>query len=452
MPQNFLSCDRDQDWLLPVSVRDWLPEDHLAWFVLETVERLELATFYGAYRADGHGRAAHDPGMMVALLVYSYAVGERSSRKIERACRQDVAYRVITANRVPDHVTIARFRVRHAAALAQLFVAVLALCAKAGMVKVGTVAVDGTKMHANAGLAANRGVAAIEQEVAKILAEADQTDQAEDQLFGDQRGDELPVELRDRASRRARLQQAKKELDAEQQALQEDYENKLARRAEHLAQTGRGAPGRPPKPPAQRAARQHRKPVKPKRNITDPESRVLNSRGRLIQGFNAQAVVGEHQVIIAAEVTNSASDSNQLDRMLTAAKQNLEAIDHQEPIKVALADNGYWNKKEIKTVEQTTRTLVIVPTKADHQDSQRRRPPPTGPEAERIEKILASQAGKRLYRRRASMVEPVFAHTKHTRGIGRFARRGLQPASQEWKLIAAGHNLLKLFRWAPQLA
>lgn len=438
--------------MLPVSVRDWLPEDHLAWFVLEAVERLDLAAFYGAYRADGHGRAAHDPGMMVALLVYSYAVGERSSRRIERACQQDVAYRVITANRVPDHVTVARFRVRHAAALAELLVGVLALCAKAGMVKVGTVAVDGTKMHANAGLSANRGLAAIEREVEKILAEADEIDRAEDQLFGDERGDELPVELRDRASRRARLERAKEELDAEQQALKEDYEKKLARREEHLQQTGRGAPGRPPKPPGERAVRRDRKKTKPKRNITDPESRVVNSRGRLIQGYNAQALVGENRVIIAAEVTNSPNDSNELSRMLTAAERNLEVIDHTERIKVALADNGYWNKQEIKTVEQDTRTLVIVPTKADHRDGERQLAPPQGPEAEKIEKILASAAGKRLYKRRAEMVEPVFAHTKHTRGIDRFARRGLQPVSQEWKLIAAGHNLLKLFRWAPQPA
>jgi hypothetical protein len=333
-----------------------------------------------------------------------------------------------------------------------LFVAVLALCAKAGMVKVGTVAVDGTKLHANAGLGANRGLAAIEQEVERILAEADEIDRSEDQLFGDQRGDELPVELRDRASRRARLERAKAELDAEQQALKEDYEKKLARREEHFARTGRGAAGRPPKPPAQRADRPGRRPVKPKRNITDPDSRVVNSRGRLIQGYNAQAVVGENRVIIAAEVTNCASDSNQLSGVLTAAKQNLEAIDHSEPIKVALADNGYWSKQEITTVQQATRTLVIVPTKADYHDGERRRPPPKGPEAERIEKILASAAGKRLYKRRAEMVEPVFAHTKHTRGIDRFARRGLQPVSQEWKLIAAGHNLLKLFRWAPEPA
>jgi transposase len=200
---------------MPPSLRDWLRDGHLAWFVLDTIEQIDLGTVYADYRVDGHGRPAHDPGMMVELLLYAYAVGERSSRQVERRCREDVAFRVIAANRAPDHMTIARFRVRHELVRAELFIGVLASCAKAGMVRVGTVAVDGTKLATNAGLGANRCYPAIREEVERMLAEAAAADAADDELFGDARGDELPAELADPASRRARLERARAELEAE---------------------------------------------------------------------------------------------------------------------------------------------------------------------------------------------------------------------------------------------
>src|SRR6266536_3409251 len=192
MPQNFIDCDREQVLLMPPSLREWLPEDHFAWFVLGAVVELDLSAFYAAYRDDGHGRAAHDPAMMVGLLLYAYARGRRSSRVIERACVEDVAYRVIAANQVPDHCTIARFRQRHEAALAGLFSEVLELCAEAGLAQVGVIAVDGTKVHANASRDATRDYEQIAEE---ILADADAVDRAEDERFGDARGDELPPAL-----------------------------------------------------------------------------------------------------------------------------------------------------------------------------------------------------------------------------------------------------------------
>src|SRR3954447_4226597 len=192
MAQNFLACDRDQELLLPPSVRDWLPEGHVAWFVIEAVGQLDLSAFYAGYRGDGHGGAAHDPAMMVALLLYCYAIGERSSRRLERRCVEDVACRVICANRAPDHTTIARFRQRHEAALAGLFGEVLALCAEAGLVSVGVIAIDGTKLHADASQHANRDYERLARE---ILEEADAVDAEEDEQFGDRRGDELPPEL-----------------------------------------------------------------------------------------------------------------------------------------------------------------------------------------------------------------------------------------------------------------
>jgi transposase len=214
--QNFIACDRDQELLLPPSLREWLPGDHLAWFVLEAVDELDLAAFYGAYRRDGWGAAAHEPAMMVALLVvYAYAAGVRSARGIERRCREDVAFRVIAGNQTPDHATIARFRARHQEAIAGLFGGVLELCARAGLVQVGVVAVDGTKVAAAATHHATRSY---EQIAAEILEEAAEIDAREDELFGEARGDELPEGLRASGDRRRVLREAKQALDAKRAA------------------------------------------------------------------------------------------------------------------------------------------------------------------------------------------------------------------------------------------
>src|SRR3954447_13941366 len=210
MAQNFVACDREQELLLPPSLREWLPEGHLAWFVIDAVAAFDLCEFYAAYRTDGHGRPAHDPAMMVALLLYGYAIGERSSRRLERRCVEDVATRVICANQAPDHTTIARFRQRHERGLAELFGEVLALCADAGLVRVGVIAVDGTKVAANAAPQATRDY---EQIAREILAEADAVDAEEDERFGDARGDELPPELQTAQGRRGWLREAKRRLD-----------------------------------------------------------------------------------------------------------------------------------------------------------------------------------------------------------------------------------------------
>src|ERR687888_2253910 len=210
MAQNFIACDREQVLLLPPSLREWLPESHLAWCVIDAVAQFDLAAFYADYRDDGHGRPAHDPAMMVALLLYCYAIGDRSSRRIERRCIEDVATRVICANRVPDHTTIARFRQRHETALADLFGEVLALCAEAGLVRVGVLAVDGTKVHANASHHATRDY---EQIAREILEHADAVDAEEDERFGDARGDELPEQIATREGRQRWLRDARRRLD-----------------------------------------------------------------------------------------------------------------------------------------------------------------------------------------------------------------------------------------------
>ena len=226
MGQNFIACDRGQEMLLPPSLTDWLPEDHLVWTVLGAVEQMDLDGFYGAYRANGQGRAAYDPAMMVALLLYSYSVGLRSSRQIERACRGDVAFKVITAMAVPDHSTIAEFRRRHEPAIGELFVSVLGLCGEAGLVQVGEIAVDGTRMRANASRDRNRGYESI---VTEILAEAERVDREEDERYGDARGDELPEPLRTREGRRAALKAARERLERERAAAVEAGEEVIAK-------------------------------------------------------------------------------------------------------------------------------------------------------------------------------------------------------------------------------
>ena len=440
MAQNFLSCDREQALLLPPSLREWLPAGHLAWFVLEAVEEFDLTAFYRAYRADGQGRAAHEPAMMTALFLYAYAVGERSTRAIERRCAEDVAFRVITANRVPDHTTIARFRVRHERALAGLFSAVLVLCARAGMVLVGTVAVDGTRLQANASLDANRSYEAIRADVERYFRESAEIDAAEDELYGDARGDELPDELADPSTRRRALQRAKAELEGEHAARRAEWDAKAERHRDHHEQTGRRVRGRPPSKPPQDDAL-----FASKRNLTDLDSRVQRDKGALIQGYNAQAVVAESQVIIAADITNSAADGRQLEPMITAARRELQTLGLTDTLQTVLADNGYWNTAQISALHEQGVNPIVAPA-AEHRGSPRRAATKQGPQAERIKALLATEQGDALYRRRKQIIEPVFAHIKYLRGIDRLARRGLQACRAEWQLIAATHNLLKLYR------
>jgi transposase len=437
--QNFIECDRDQELLLPPSLREWLPDDHLAWFVIDAVAEMELAAFYAAYREDGWGRAAFDPQMMVTLLLYAYAIGERSARKIERRCRDDVAFRVICANRVPDHVTIARFRARHEDALAETFTQVLALCAQAGLVSVGLVALDGTLVHGNAAKTANRSYASIRDEVDEILGEARATDEREDAQLGERRGDELPAELADPRSRRARLKRCKEELEHEHKAAEQAHADNLAWRAAWEHEHGRKLGGRKPAPP-DRAALERRM-----INTSDPDSRAMKRAGRSLQGYNVQVIADEAQLVVAAEVTQAHNDSDQLEAMVAGARRELEAAGASQSIGTVLADGGYWNSAQIAAV-RSSGTDVVVPSKDRKRAKPRRYAPPQGPEAERAEALLSTPEGKALYRRRQQLVEPIFADVKFNRRADRFLRRGLSACNSEWRLIAATHNLLKLWR------
>lgn len=440
MPQNFIKCDREQEMLLPPNMREWLPEDHLAWFVVDAVEEMDLAAFYAAYRGDGWGRAAFEPQMMVALLLYAYAVGERSSRGIERRCREDIAFRVLAANQAPDHATIARFRARHEQALADTFTQVLALCAKAGLVSVGVVALDGSLIAANAAASATRAYPQIRAEVERMLEEAAETDAREDEEFGEARGDELPAGLGDRGSRRERLRRCRAELEAQHTAELRAHEEHLARRVAWEAEHGRKLGGRKPATPAKDALE------RAKINTTDPDSRPLRRTGSpLVQGYNAQVLASPEQVILAAELSQSPVDSTELEPMVTKAGEALEEVGVSEPIGTVLADGGYWSTPQITAIRDRG-TEVIIPTRNARRTAPRRLAAKQGPEAERIERVLATPEGQVLYRRRQQIVEPIFANTKVIRGARRFQRRGLTACRAEWKLLAATHNLLKLWR------
>jgi transposase len=433
MAQRFIAVDREQVFLMPPSVRDWVPAGHLAWCVLDAVEELDLAGFYAAYRADGHGRPAFDPAMMVALVLYAYCVGERSTRRIERRCHEDVAFRVVAANLAPDHATLARFVVRHQEALMGLFGQVLALCARAGLVRAGTLVLDSTKLAANASGRANLDY---ERIAAEIIAEGIATDEAEDRLYGDARGDELPPELADPTTRRERLRAAKQQLEAEWDAEKAAREQMLARRAEHRSRTGRNPNGRPPQP------REMSGPPPGRVNLTDPDSRPVKTPRGFIQGFNAQAVATSEQIIIAADVTRGSADQGLLGPMIASARDQLAAINAGAPTLV-LADAGYWSGADIQALMGDGITALVPPDAHTRSAPNPRR---RGGLYQFMRRILDGDDGRRLYRRRQAIIEPIFGHTKFNRGADRFRRRGLAAVQAEWQLITTTHNLRKLWQ------
>jgi transposase len=439
MAQNFLSCDREQVMLMPPSVADWLPDGHLARFVIEVVDQLDLESFYAAYRADGRGRPAHDPAMMVALLLYNYAVGVRSSRRIERRCVEDVACRVIAANRAPDHVTISRFRARFADQLSRLFVEVLALCREAGMVRVGTVAVDSTKLAGDSSLGANRTYEWLEKQARAILDEAEETDAREDQLFGERRGDELPEELADPSRRAGRIREILERVRAREEELKAARERKRQEWAAERERLGTRPPGRPHSPELSKSERKAL--YESKYNLTDPDSGIVHHRGQLIQGYNVQAVVAEGQVILATRVSGVSPDQGQLVPTLEQAIVTLKQLGITDTIEQALADGGYWDGEQIRQLQADGLRVLVPPA-----ERQSAAPESYQPEAQQMRAVLDTEEGKEAYKRRAAIVEPVFAQIRHNRGITRLLRRGRQAVQAEVDLIATTHNLLKLFR------
>jgi transposase len=451
----------DQLLLLPPALQDWLPEDHLARFLSDVVDHaLDLTPILAAYEiGDGRGQPPYHPALMVKLLVYAYCTGKPSSRKIERATYEEIPYRVLAANQHPDHDSIAAFRQQHLQALASLFTQVLALCQQAGLVKLGHVALDGTKVLANASkhkaMSYGRMAEAerkLEAEVAALLAQAQAVDAAEDARYGTgTRGDELPAELARRESRLAKIRAAKAALEAEARAQAAEAaaaaQAKCAERDRQAATTGRKPKGRPPRvaDPTQAAPT-----PKAQRNFTDPESRIMKDGATksFVQAYNAQAAVDGHaQVIVAAAVTQAANDKQQLVPLLTAVTRNLDATPG-----AASADSGYFSEAAVTAESLRGIDLHVAPDRQPHGKAPAP-PADDGTVRGAMRAKLQTAAGHAVYALRKAIVEPVFGQIKGGRSFRRFSFRGFAKVQAEWLLICLTHNLLKLFRagWRPQV-
>jgi transposase len=441
---NLIPCDREQQFLMPPSLDEWLPDDHLARFVVEMVDMLDLSAFYAQRRADGWGRAAYDPKMMVALLIYAYATGTRSSRKIEARLIEDVAFRFIAANETPDHATVARFTKDHEDELADLFDQVLRLAAEVGLVKVGLVALDSTRIKADASPGANHSMDWIRGEVDKIIKEARATDEEEDRGAGSSEGD-IPQDLIEPDSRLARLVAAKARLDEDAARRQAAYEARLAAREEHKRRTGKGMTGRKPKPPEERLRDKERS---KKANTTDPDSRIMSSaNGGYLQGFTGQTIATEDQITIACGVTNEATDFAELGPMIEQAAGNLKNAGVSEALTVIAADSGYLSDDNL-TLEEELEVELLIATKSRRQAANNGARPrgriPNGlTRTQLMERKLRTRRGEHLYRKRAASIEPVFGQQRQ-RGMGTFRRRGLKACKCEWRFEHAVHNLLKI--------
>jgi transposase len=465
MGQNFFPDTVNQTLMFPPSLHEWLPDGHLARFLVDVVAALDLKAVYASYaEKDGRGQAAYAPEMMVRLLLYGYATGVCSSRKIQTRTFEDVAFRYLSGDQHPDHATIAEFRKRHLDALSGLFTQALLLCSEAGLVKLGHVSIDGTKIRANASKHKamsykhmNETEARLKQEIDALLKQAEETDVAEDAQYGkDRRGDELPAELQRRESRLRKIAEAKAALEqkAEEEAAQQraETEQKLAEREEEEQRTGKKMRGRKPElsDPAQ---------AKPadtaQRNFVDPESRIMPdgaNKGSFVQGYNAQiAVDAASQVIVAAEVTQETNDKKQLLPMIAQIAANLG----QTPEKVS-ADAGYFS--EANVTDQSVKDVdLYVATGRDKHGSAVETgsdPPADASPKEAMREKLRTEAGRAVYKMRKAIVEPVFGQIKEQRGFRRFSLRGKENVRREWRLVCAASNLLKLFRagWVLEMA
>jgi transposase len=444
--------------LLPPDMAKWLPEDHLVHFIRDVVGQLDLSAIYESYDGSKGGYPAYHPEMMVCLLIYAYCVGMPSSRKIEKATHEVIPFRVLSADQHPDHDTIAEFRRRHLEALAALFAQVLRLCQRAGLIKLGHVSLDGTKVRANASkhkamsyARMEKSVAELEAEVKRLLAAAETTDESEDSRYGKgRRGDELPEELRFKQSRLTRIKEAKEALEREARELSErerlEKEKKNQDRGE---QTGRR--GRPPKAPSDKPHE------KAQRNFTDPDSRIMKDSATksFEQCYNCQAAVDGHsQVIVAARVSQQANDKGELKPLVEELKTHLDGA---KP-KHLSGDNGYYSEDNVTYLAEEGIDGYVATGRVKHTDgpppAPRGRIPKQATIKERMTRKLRTVKGRATYSKRKEIAEPVFGQIKQVRGFRQFLLRGTGKVCAEWELICLGHNLLKLFRsgWAPATA
>jgi transposase len=447
MSKEFRRWKIDEAQLLPPNVQDYVPKDHVSRLIVSLVrEALDLSAILGSYRS-GLGQPPFDPRMMTALLLQGYASGIYSSRRIARAAVERADFMMIVAGDPPDFRTISEFRRRHLKALADLFVQVLKLAEKAGLVKLGHVALDGTKIKANASRhkamsydRMKKREAELEAEVDRWLKTAEAADAEEDKLYGDKRGDEMPDWVADKQRRLEKIREAKTALEAEAKAAAE-AESKARTEAEDKRQAeGRRKTGKPPTPPKAEPD------GKAQRNFTDPESRILKTKDGYIQGYNAQAAVdGAHQIIVAQTLTSSSSDQAQLAPLLDGIRANLGT----NPDEVS-ADAGYCSDANLRTIKRRRIEGYIATGRQKHGTRSA-----TAKTASRPGSLIArmstrlKRAGYRSrYRLRKQIVEPVFGQIKQARGFRQFLLRGIDKVKAEWALICTAHNLVKLARAA----
>ena len=487
--------------LLPVDLREWLAEDDLVWHVLDVVDQLDLAEFYARYRVNGQGAAAYDPAMMLALTVYAHAVGVASSRAIERACTRDAGFKVVTGLLTPDHSTIARFVKTHQDAVRGLFAQVLRLCHQAGMVRLGVIAIDGTKIAANASWSKSYTADALAHQVAEeqamfdalaaqLIGQQVAADEAEDGEHGPDGGgrdDDLPPGLRRRAERLERIKKAKAQLDARDTAArQQMLDRQGAKQAEYDAAVAAGDRPRGPRPKDEVAygpPRRRRKdgtiadPPAPRASIIDPDSRRMKAKHGYLQGYNAQIATTQDQIILAARVSQNPTDHHELPDVLDDVRANLTAAgitptdradaqvppeqtdaqveqelsllaDRDDELAVVLADAGYANEDTFKAVEDADLRL-LAPLASDEKLQQGADPagdqdPSHRPATARGQHRLRTPTGKALYKIRGRSVEPTFGQLKDRRGLRQFTTRGLDHVTTEFTLGCTIHNILKL--------
>ena len=423
----------DQDLLLPPSLRDWLPEDHLVYFVSDVVDQLDLSAIHAHYGEEKRGQPPYDPRLMTKLLVYGYCTGVFSSRRLQKRIQEDIPFRVLAAGNEPDFRTISDFRKIHLAALEGLFEQVLEMAFEAGAIKLGRVSLDGTKVKANASKhkAMSYGRAKEKQrqlrkEVKELLAQAAAADEEEDRRHGNRRGDELPEELRRRATRLAKIKQAKK-------AMEQRAREKAAAEGKSAEEAKQAKPGE-----------------KDQYNFSDPESRIMKSGDGFVQGYNAQAAVEEGWGIIVGQfVTQAANDKEQLQPMVAA----MERQSGQRP-EAILADSGYCSEANLTYLEsdgcpeRKINAYIATGRKKHGEQSKwcRRGPLPAGAtRVERMARKLQTKAGKAVYAARKCVVEPVFGQIKQARGFRQFVLRGAKKVKGEWALVCTTHNILRLY-------
>ena len=430
MPKGYRTYLPEQELLLPPSLREWLPEDHLVYFVSEVIDQLDLSAIHAVYEKEKRGQPPYDPRLMTKLLVYGYCTGVFSSRRIQKRLREDIPFKVLAAGNEPDFRTISDFRKIHIGALEKLFEQVLAMALECGAIQLGRVSLDGTKLKANASKhkAMSYGrmkekQQQLKEEVKQLLAAAEAADEEEDCQFGSQRGDEFPEELQRRESRLARIKEAKKVLEQ--------------RARDKAAAEGKSAAEAKPED-------------KDQYNFSDPESRIMKGADGIVQGYNAQAAVEPTLLLIVGQsVTEAANDKQQLVPMV----ELLEQQSGQRP-EAILADNGYCseqNLEHLESTEQPHRRIEGFIATGKQKHGEHRLPAQRGPlpqdatKVDRMKRKLQTKMGRAVYAARKCVVEPVFGQIKQARGFRQFLLRGKEKVKGEWALLCLTHNVLRLY-------